>query len=352
KGVDVDGLLTSAIGFGLIVFALIEGTNLGWWQPKGEFSLFGWTWDWPISVVPIAAVVGISFIVLFVLWERHRERVKRDALLDLALFKVPTFTLGNIAACMIAVGEFALVFSLPLYLINVAGLGTLQAGYVLGAMAVGALVSGASARKLAEKFGASGVVLLGLVLEIVGVVAVAFVVADQGNIWLLAALLVVYGIGLGLAAAQLTSTVLADIPKDLSGAGSATQSTVRQLGAAIGAAISATALATGIDRVLAERLAAIDGVPAPMAQRLAEITAVSAGSNIPGLRGQGDSSRLGGLTDQVVQVMSQAFAEATQQALFLSAAAITLGLVAAILVRRADLRKPTAGATEAHRHTK
>jgi hypothetical protein len=50
--------------------------------------------------------------------------------------------------------------------------------------------------------------------------------------WLIALPLVVYGLGLGLASAQLTGTVLRDVPVGVSGQGSATQSTVRQIGTA------------------------------------------------------------------------------------------------------------------------
>ena len=43
-GLDVDGLLLSAIGFGGVIFALIEGQSLGWWKPIAPFSVFGIEW--------------------------------------------------------------------------------------------------------------------------------------------------------------------------------------------------------------------------------------------------------------------------------------------------------------------
>src|SRR5699024_8499749 len=44
RGADVDGALLSAIGFGALVFAIIEGPKLGWWTPTSEMVVFGWTW--------------------------------------------------------------------------------------------------------------------------------------------------------------------------------------------------------------------------------------------------------------------------------------------------------------------
>src|SRR5699024_1491188 len=63
-GADVDGALLSAIGFGSLVFAVIEGPELGWWSPSGQLDLFGWSWptSWPVSAVPVAFLVGVVAI--------------------------------------------------------------------------------------------------------------------------------------------------------------------------------------------------------------------------------------------------------------------------------------------------
>src|SRR5690606_17456391 len=129
-GVDVDGALLSAIGFGALVFAVIEGPALGWWAPKTDLVIFGWTWgkDAALSAVPIAFATAAVALVLFVVWERHREKVQRAALLDLGLFSFSTFSWGNLTAGMVAVGEFALLFVLPLYLVNALGLDVFAAG--------------------------------------------------------------------------------------------------------------------------------------------------------------------------------------------------------------------------------
>ncbi|WP_446916513.1 hypothetical protein, partial [Klebsiella pneumoniae] len=78
-------VLTSAIGFGLLIFGLIEATTLGWWDKKETFKIFGWEWpaSWSMSPVPWAIAIGLVFIMLFIAWEHHRAKVGRDALLDL-----------------------------------------------------------------------------------------------------------------------------------------------------------------------------------------------------------------------------------------------------------------------------
>lgn len=65
-GVDVDGALLSAIAFGALVFAVVEGPDLGWWTPKQDRTIFGWVWSThaPISIVPLAlAVVALGLFV-------------------------------------------------------------------------------------------------------------------------------------------------------------------------------------------------------------------------------------------------------------------------------------------------
>ena len=341
-GVDVDGALLSAIGFGALVFAVIEGPDLGWWAPEGEFTVFGWTWpaDAPVSIVPVAFAVAAVALVLFVLWERHREKVQRVALLDLRLFTLRTFSWGNLTAGMVAVGEFALLFVLPLYLVNALGLDVFGAGLVLAAMAFGAFASGAAARFLAAKLGAPGTVVLGLSLEIVGVIALAFIVQGDTPGGLLAVPLVVYGLGLGLASAQLTGTVLHDVPVDISGQGSATQSTVRQIGSALGTAFSGAVLAVALAVTLPSALSNA-GLTGSVADQMADATRTSAGTTLMQLRAQGTASPFGNDTVTAVQALTAGFTAATRWSLFVAAGFLLLGLVGSLVLRRASRVRQT-----------
>ncbi|MFD7841396.1 MFS transporter [Nocardia sp. NPDC059764] len=340
-GLDVDGLLLSVIGFGGAIFALIEGQRLGWWRPLGEFGVFGFEWPRhaPVSVVPVIGAIGLGALALFVVWERHRARRGRSAILDLSLFSVPTFSWGNLTALTVAIGEFGLLLVLPLFLVNAVGLSTMSAGLVLAAMALGAFASGASARHVAGVLGAPRTVIVGLALEAVGVTAVALCVSPTASTWLLAGVLAVYGAGLGLASAQLAGTVLADIPPEKSGQGSATQSTVRQLGAALGAAILGAVLSVGLAHDLTDRLDSIQQLPAPAAAGLVTATRDSAGGAISGLREQGDKGRFGPQGPAVTAALSEGFADSTRRSLYVAAGFLVLGLGSATALN-ARSRRP------------
>ncbi|MET9212562.1 MULTISPECIES: MFS transporter [unclassified Nocardia] len=328
-GLDVDGFLLSAAGFALLVFALIEGQTYGWWTPLRDFPILGWTWpaSAPISPIPVLLALGVLALVLFVRWEQHRQRVGRSALLDPALFTIKSFRWGNITAFAVALGEFGLLFVLPLFMVNVLGLSTLGAGYVLAAMAVGAFLAAGIAEGLVHKYGPVRVVQLGLMLETVAIALTALFVTPHISGWWLAALLVGYGIGLGMASAQLTGTVLADVPPQNSGQGSATQSTVRQVGSAFGTAVVGALLSVSLGRELPAQLAEVPGLPAEQADSLATATRESAGGAIAGVREHGH-------TDAIVDALCRAFTDATRTTLLAAALFLLVGLAAAFRIPR------------------
>ncbi|MET4004591.1 EmrB/QacA subfamily drug resistance transporter [Arthrobacter sp. UYCu511] len=344
-GFDILGLLLSAAGFGLFVFALIEGPTLGWWSAKSalKLGLISWPADATISAVPLTLAAGIVLLISFVLWEKHRATVGRSAILDLTLFRVRTFSWGNAVAAMVAIGEFGLLLILPLYLINILGLGTLDAGFVLAAMALGAFFSGASARHLASRLGPPTVVIIGLALETAGLLVLALVITSTTSIWLIAALLVVYGLGLGLASAQLTGTVLADIPTTVSGQGSATQSTVRQLGAALGSAIMGTVLAHFAVSAGTKALEAVQGLPASQVGTLAGQLRDSAGGVVPQLAQLGTHGPLGAAGPAAVEAMSSGFAQAASAAVLAAAMFLFIGLVGSFFVAAASRKTAREG---------
>jgi predicted MFS family arabinose efflux permease len=216
------------------------------------------------------------------------------------------------------------MFVLPLVLVNALGLSIMAAGWVLASLALGAFVAGASARHLSARLGAPSVVVLGLALEVIGTLIVVLILRPTTPGWVIALPLIVYGIGLGLASAQLTSTVLRDVPPAASGQASATQSTVRQVGTALGTALSGAALSVALAVTLPRALDSV-GIGAAQAVQLEDAVRGSAGSAITTLRVQG-------ATD-AVNALSAGFVDAGRIALLVAVVFLLLGLVASLRVR-------------------
>lgn len=170
-------------------------------------------------------------------------------------------------------------------------------------------------------------VRLGIALELAGVAGIGAVVGPGTAWWATVPVLFVYGLGVGLATAQLTGVVLADVPVTSSGQGSGTQSTSRQVGSAFGIAILGTVLFSTLGTQLSHKLAGIPGIPA--GQRTAIVTAIkqSAGAAIAHLAADPR-------TAPVAAMAKDAFSEATRLAAFCAAFFLALGLLASLSLER------------------
>lgn len=317
---DVPGVITLSIGLALLVFGLIEGQTYGWLRPDEVFVVGGWTW--PLAgVSPIAFAFLLSAVVLCVFLAIERRAVQ--PLVDVALFRVRSFSAGNVAALIVALGEFGLVFAIPLFLQSVLGLSALEAGAVLAVTALGALVAGGAAARLSQTIGPRAVARWGLGLEAVGLALYAVLVGPDISAWRLVPALFVYGLGVGLATAQLTSVILADVPRERSGQASGIQSTSRQIGSALGIAILGATLAAGLGSRTADELTAT-GMPPARAASIAAAVEESGGTAIPGLSAQ--------LPPEAGEALRAAGAAATRTTGLVAAGFVLIGLAATFLL--------------------
>ena len=63
-------------------------------------------------------------------------------LIDVTLFRIGSFGWGSLAALIVSLGEFGILFSLPLFLQSALGYTALGAGGLLAMLAVGSFVAG------------------------------------------------------------------------------------------------------------------------------------------------------------------------------------------------------------------
>ena len=320
--IDVVGAILSVITMASLVFGLIEGRTYGWWLVDQRPQIGDWAWPLDVSPIPFAFALAIVALVAFIAWGVHRERQGRSTLLALRLFSIPSFRNGNIAATVVSLGEFGIILALPLWLQFVLGFDALQTGLLLLALALGSFVASGAAGAASGKIAPVWVVRAGLIAEIVGVAGVGFVIAPDASWVPLIPFLFVYGLGVGLATAQLTGVVLADVPVDDSGAASGTQSTSRQLGAALGVAVLGTVLFTSTAGILASSLDA-RGLPAEQRDQIVSAVVDSAGGAISGLEAQPE-------TADIADDAKAAFSDGTRFAAWTAAGFLSLGLLSTI----------------------
>jgi len=330
KAIDWVGGLLSVLLFGPLVFGLIEGRVYGWWEvnPKNSFSIGTFSWaESGISVIPVALGLALLAGVVFVWWETMRARKNQGVLLDLNLFRIASFRNGSVAALIISMGEFGLIFAIPLWLQNVIGMTPIGAGLVLLWLAGGAFFASGIGGALSGKLPPARAVQLGVLLEIVGIVGFGLVASTDTGWQAIAPFLFLYGVGVGLATAQLTGVIMVDVPMEKTGQGSGSQSTVRQIGSALGIAVIGTMLFTGTESSLQDRLDEI-GVPVANQAVIVEAVVDSAGAVIPQISGIVAATGVDTATaDSIGQASGEAFTDGAQLAAYAAAGFLILGFL-------------------------
>jgi predicted MFS family arabinose efflux permease len=202
-----------------------------------------WPTSAPVAITPVAMVAGLVILGVFWMFERAKERRDGDPLFETTHFKYRTYRYGLLTGLVLSMGQFGLSFVLPVFLQQARhltaqdnGLWQLPTGiFIIAAAQLGA--------KLARRIGTTALVRVGLLSYLAGLVLVLRVV-NLGITWYaLLPGLAFYGIGIGFAGAQLTNVVLTEIPMESSGVASGTNTTVRQVGAALGVAVIGSVLA-------------------------------------------------------------------------------------------------------------
>jgi hypothetical protein len=137
--------------------------------------------------------------------------------------------------------------------------------------------------------------------------------------------LFLYGIGIGLATAQLTGVIMVDVPMTSTGQASGSQSTVRQVGSALGVAVLGTLLFTGTQVSMEQRLSDLD-VPREQSVVLVDAVVDSAGSVIPQLTDGLVAQQVPqGLAEDITTAAGDAFTDGAKWAAWSAAGFLLLG---------------------------
>ncbi len=245
--IDVLGIVLASLGLGAIVFGAIEGQTYGWWEAKQVFALGGLRYPnvadaaaipaGTLSFIPAAFALGVFLVALFVLWQIVQERRGGEPLFEMSLFNYASFRWGLLTVGVVALGEFGIILVLSIFFQLAKGLGAFETGLQLLPFAIAIMIAAPVAGTLSSRFGGKWVVTTGMVLETVGLIWMSQVIAADADTLTLAFPLAIYGVGIGLAIAQLSNIVLSDVPVARIGAASGANNTIRQVGASLGIAL-------------------------------------------------------------------------------------------------------------------
>lgn len=244
--VDVLSILLSAVGFGGLVYGLV--------QFGGEGASAG-----TVTAV-ISLSIGVVAIALFVWRQLVLQRVDR-ALLDLRVFLAGNYRIAIIVMGVLSLSMFGTLVLLPLYLQDVAGLGPLEAGLIL---LPGSVLMGLLGPVMGRVYDARGTRVL-LVPGTVMVTASLFfysTVGEQTEPWLLVIAQTVISVGLAMSFTPLFSASLGSLQRHLYSHGSAVLNTVQQVAGAAGVALLTVTYSSILHAGEAEGLStAVAGAP-------------------------------------------------------------------------------------------
>ena len=215
------GLVTSsALG---LVLGLVRGNDLGWASPQ--------------TIAFLAA--GAACAIAFVAWE---ERCAAP-MVPMSLFRITPFAAGNAAMFLLNGAVMGAIFFMAQFQQVVLKQDALGAGLRLLPWGVALFVTAPRAAALAARFGESLTVVLGLVLQGIGLAWLAVVATPTVAYGALVAPMIAAGVGFAMAIPIVQKSVVSAVTAAQIGKASGVLSMIRQLGGAFGVALAVTAFA-------------------------------------------------------------------------------------------------------------
>ena len=304
---DWAGLVSFSAGLALLIYGLISSAT-GWGLPRVYASL---------------AAAGALLIVF-----GFAEARQRQPMLDLSLFRKPTFTGGLIAAFGLNASIYTVFTYLVLYLQQQLGYSAAQTGLRFLALTGTMFAASTVAGRLSSAVPVRLMIGTGFILVAAGIWLMHGLTVSSGWTHLLPGMIIA-GAGAGMITVPLASTAVGVVPLTRAGMASGINSTFRQLGLATGIAALGSVFTIRFRDTVTSQL--MHTPLAPHAGRIAARISASAASPPPPAGPAAPAARL------AAQAAQAGFITALNDILLIGA---TVALIAAAasfaLLRRRD----------------
>jgi EmrB/QacA subfamily drug resistance transporter len=219
--VDLVGVLLSIVGLIGVVYGIVVGGDHGFGKPASWGSIVG----------------GLAVLAAFVWWERRIEYPS----LDVKLFRNPRFSASVGAVGLVFFAAMGTLFFLAFYLQLVRGYSPLQAGLLYVPFAAAQLIFAPRSAGYVRRYGPKVVCAVGMAVAGLAIAGLGFLTATT-PIWVLCVLFFFQGLGMANVMPPATESIMASLPREKAGVGSAIGNTVRQVAGALGIAILGSVL--------------------------------------------------------------------------------------------------------------
>lgn len=237
--VDWFGGVLSAVGIFGVVYALTEAPS------KGITEGF----------VLSAIIVGLVALVGFVLWEIR----SKSPMLDMKLFKNRAFSVSSLTLTLVFLAMSGVFFSMSQLLQLILGYSALESSLLMIPLMLPMMALGPFIPKIVAKIGARNVIAIGLTMTAVAFLAMATWNKDM-TYWHLFGVMFFMMAGISAAMTPGTNILMASVPRNRSGMGSAMNDTTRELGSALGVAVLGAVLSAAYENEIRDTAAQFTGL--------------------------------------------------------------------------------------------
>ncbi|MGV9713448.1 MFS transporter [Gordonia sp. NPDC003424] len=288
------GVALSAIGLSALVFGIQDGEKYDW---------NAWIWT--------LIGVGLVLLGLFIFWQ---SRIKREPLVPLSLFRDRNFSLSNIGIASMGFAMSGLIIPVMFFLQLVGGMSPTRSAVMMVPMAVLTGILAPIVGRILDRVHPRTIIASALLLMAISVAWAGVIIRPETPVWQLIIPMSLMGVASAGIWAPLAATATRNLPWQQAGAGAGVYNTTRMIGSVLGSA----------------------AVGALMQTRLA--------AELPGMASREQS---GSHVEQLPEFVRDGFATAMGQSLFLPAAALLIGVVAALFFVKPSHQSRPGGAPAA-----
>jgi MFS family permease len=256
---DLVGTGLSALGLGLLVYAVLVAGTWGFVTPKPGAP------DWlGLSPVPWLIVAGGLVLRLLVAWEGRRSRRGDSILLNPLMLRNERLRGGLTSFFLQYFLQSGLFFVVPLFLTISLGLSAIQTGTRLLPLSLALLVTAVAIPKFMPDASPRRVVRFGFAVLFVGTALLTAGLSVGVGAEVTTVPMLLAGLGIGALASQLGSVTVSAVPDEESAEIGGLQNTVTFMGAAVGTALAGAILMSALTASFFDGIEGNPDIPASL----------------------------------------------------------------------------------------
>jgi MFS family permease len=266
---DLVGTALSALGLGLMVFAVLRSGTWGLVRPKpGAPTWLG------ISPTTWLLLGGALVILLFLEWEHRLLARGREPLIDPSILRNRMLRGGLTSFFFQYLVQGGLFFAVPLFLSVALGLSAIETGVRVLPLSIALLLAAAGIPRFFPNVSPRRVVRLGFLALLAGLLVMVGALEAGAGAEIVTWPMLLAGLGIGALSSQLGSVTVSSVPDDDSAEVGGLQNTITNLGISVGTALTGAIVIAALSTTL---LAGVQQNPAVHEELKANATTQLAG---------------------------------------------------------------------------